>query len=461
MLNVKQYLIDRFYRCPDCDFESKVPDRLIRHFESRTDQKYDCDHCGITICTEIGLKLHIAKSHGRSKKSFPCDDCDYIGKTNFALKKHFSQKHGKSYQNNNEIIELDEEIDNDIKAEIELQEEIDNRDEFMEESDEEIVLDEHFEDSDEEIILPEESEEELDGHNFNVEFQGVKKVQLSCDYCDFVAKTSQGIKNHQRSTNRTICYCDLCNFKSCTKGLLVVHKEKVHGICVEKNIRYSCDFCDYETFDRKHFNIHEQFRESSEPEELLNCDHCYTRLCTSKAMAKHMRIKHKKPLKVNKEDNNLSELDCDICGAYLANPISLKRHKKQKHGKKSASSFSVTKIPENFECQLCHIQLEGRFQYKKHMSHEHRLGKNASNSVLHCEFCSFTSIYIGNLNRHIKQRHQDENHENNSVVREEYLPIRELESSHQNREKVYFTLPRPKKGQWIVKLEIMDLSAYE
>ena len=102
-MDVKSYLLEGYYRCKDCDFENRNPERLISHLNNRTDITFDCDICGKKYCTLIGLRYHISRKHGVPKEEkFQCDLCDSAFVTRFALKRHQKFKH-KETQTNHSI----------------------------------------------------------------------------------------------------------------------------------------------------------------------------------------------------------------------------------------------------------------------------------------------------------------------------------------------------------------------
>lgn len=365
------------YVCPDCDFKTKVLIRLTRHLNARNlVDKFKCDNCNITSCTKIGLQIHkkrfcLPQQRSMEDQSrFSCDFCHYKTSIRFALARHIESKHP-----------------GDVSAD-----EIENNNDDMESEVEESYDLDEIPDLDEEPPAQENS--------------------LKCRFCDYVAKSNKALSCHLRSNKGLIHPCLDCGFKSCTKSVLAGHQESEHGMTrVSSNVRYSCEFCDYETFEQKYFQLHLQYRSTEPITEILTCDTCFTRLCTKKALSKHLRIKHKKLANKKKKVSRWSEgnlkLKCNKCSFTTLWNHSLKRHKIMKHSP-NKDEIEAPKTIEEPKIKESHFQ---------------------------CDQCSFSSNYPHNLKRHQQSMHHS------------------LPSIPKSYEKVYYVLPKPKKGKWLVMLE--------
>ena len=74
--------------------------------------------------------------------------------------------------------------------------------------------------------------------------------KLYCEHCDFVARESEELKQHQQTKhkriheNKTKLKCELCFFVSLCRKRFKTHME-MHGRRIKEQIMYPCDNCDF------------------------------------------------------------------------------------------------------------------------------------------------------------------------------------------------------------------------
>jgi len=184
---------------------------------------------------------------------------------------------------------------------------------------------------------------------------------------------------------------------------------------------------------------------------------------------------------------------CDKCDYVASNPWSLPNHIKAVHEK-----------VKRFHCDLCDYACYYGFDLKKHQKiHESNpLFKGESSMSNHCEFCDYVASIPSHLSHHIKAVHEKvkrfycdlcdyacyyspdlkkhkqfhesnplfkarnyvgrtKNSLNNEKNQENYKRKHDEDLSEDLtkytggsvKEKIYYTLPRPKRGKWIVIVE--------
>ena len=225
--------------------------------------------------------------------------------------------------------------------------------------------------------------------------------KFKCPNCDLITTTVTGLSCHRRNSTGEVIYCDICNFKSCTKSLLSDHKKNVHGIGIKNE--FSCDHCDYATNMEKLLLAHNNYRKSSDI-SLVPCDICFINLCSSDALHRHHKMKHSKK-------------------------------KKPKYEKKMRFSEKTKKF-----CKICKKEYKTPQLYQKH----YRLLHGDGRKTHYCFWCSYSSRISTNVLKHA------------SAIHNKIWSIRNTPTKPATLEKTYFVLPRPKKGTWIVQLNRID-----
>ena len=306
---------------------------------------------------------------------------------------------------------------------------------------------------------------------------GSRTEGFNCDHCDFKAFTEKRLDNHLQ--RRSECdydpiSCQVCGYKSCTKKGLEMHFQRRHGYLqdssndVKKEERapkvpkplsisnskskvrhkYFCQYCDFGSQTEDRLTNHYSFRMKNHTSgTLFTCDICQYRICTKHGLKMHKIKRHGTPK---------SEIDVKPVPLVLKfSKKSLSEHKKHachkcdyKTTNRTDLAFHVKaslKIETPRKCEKCS---ETRCTYhgllmhyrKDHGAHGVQISKNSKSKIdqwFHCNQCDFSTKYQANLDRHQRNLHPEE-------------------KENKKLEKVYYVLPRPQKGVWIVPLEKID-----
>ena len=132
---------------------------------------------------------------------------------------------------------------------------------------------------------------------------------------------------------------------------------------------------------------------------------------------------------------------CDKCDYVTSNPSSLLNHIKAVHEK-----------VKRFHCDLCDYACYYGYDLKKHKQfHENNplfegkqhlwtTKKHEKVKKYYCDVCNFGFYHSFGLKKHYKRIHGKD-------------LLQDLANYQPTKEKIYYTLPRPKRGKWIVILE--------
>ena len=150
-----------------------------------------------------------------------------------------------------------------------------------------------------------------------------KPYEKQCEDCDYKADTENRWSYH-RNVHQNIEYsCDLCDFKSKRKQLVLFHKISKHDI----GERFDCQNCE-KSFNRPHsLNNHQRYvHEGVEPPPKLKpktSRHC--KKCGFKAKSLHFLNVHLK------EQHPELLLTCEMCGFTTLHESKFKEHKDNVH----------------------------------------------------------------------------------------------------------------------------------
>lgn len=145
------------------------------------------------------------------------------------------------------------------------------------------------------------------------------------------------------------------------------------------------------------------------------------------------------------------------------------------HDIDSSSGNSVHQLKFNqkdYSCKYCDAKFKGQWYLKQHM-------RNSSGKTLKCEKCPAKFCHEINIGRHMNMEHNNKVYQtkiskklnvdhsapknvqkvnlvNESSNFDENMTFDKVHKSAEKR-KIYNVLPRPKKGQWIVRLKILQM----
>ena len=469
------------FTCDICDYSSKLSVNVKRHLENRIKngsmEPFQCDLCLYRNCNKKGIhrhkSIHIKPSKyydyepvpvmpvlppeepikmqeqpesssnsnlSLRKAIFECSFCSFKAKTRFALTRHI-QNHGN------------------------------------------IQPDDEFE------LVPHQRGNKYE-RNAAMDWN-----ENTCEYCDFSTLDQKRMDNHLRKrllSRDGPVKCDICGYTSCTKVGLNMHVSRKHqgkpikvrnkeivrtssGPRVQEH-RYTCDHCDFKAITEKRLDNHLKRRSVCNYDPVY-CQVCGYKSCTKPGLAMHFQRKHGN-IPNPSSSNNSQKLDVSITTTPKLTkaqdinqiPYVLKISKNSNKGNKNHACFKCdyktnnrtdlenhlkasTNIETPRNCEKCsetRCTYHGLLTHYR-LDHGHRKGGDQKfsksdqklkklkkhDSLFYCDQCDFRSKYHPNLDRHRKNLHPKV--QENKIL-----------------EKVYFVLPRPKKGVWIVPLEKID-----
>ena len=241
-----------------------------------------------------------------------------------------------------------------------------------------------------------------------------------CDICDYVASNPWSLPNHIKAVHEKVkrFYCDLCNY-ACYYGYDLKKHKQFH----ENNPLFEGKKHSWKTKNFKNKN-------SNHDNKCKLCDFTGKDLF---AFDRHVESVHE----------NIKRYYCDLCDYACYYGYDLKKHKKFhesnpffKARKKHKKIHNKNNVKEG-KCDICNKEFDSSFKLKQHIESVHENVKR-----YFCDVCNCGLYYIQNLRRHYKRKHGED-------LSKDLTKYRECSV----KEKIYYTLPRPKRGKWIVILE--------
>ena len=154
------------------------------------------------------------------------------------------------------------------------------------------------------------------------------KSLLYCNLCEFTAKHSSGLRYHKSTMHEGVRYpCDQCAFKSTSKNGLITHAEIRHG-----GILFPCSTCDYKATSRKFLRRHLSKRHHSSKN---------IKMFVAAKVSKKIVNKEKEQSIVQKD----KKLSCNFCGRTFKRSTNLKQHIM---GHTGIFAFNCTKCKKGF-----------------------------------------------------------------------------------------------------------------
>uniref|UniRef100_A0A8C2B5Z6 Zinc finger protein 462 n=1 Tax=Cyprinus carpio TaxID=7962 RepID=A0A8C2B5Z6_CYPCA len=207
-----------------------------------------------------------------------------------------------------------------------------------------------------------------------------------CSMCNRMFMSMQGLRSHERShsavalVNRNDKYsCQYCQFASPFRHNLDRHVQSHHGH--QKPFR--CKFCPFKSSYLSRLKSH--LHKAHAGEHTYKCVSCPFSTMTIIHLKEHSLQEHGETLTLPKLK----------AGAAL-----------EKHGENRPSAGYLE--PADVQQQLSHFQLASRVQADVSSSPpplESPVPQARPDSILTCEFCEFSSGYMQSLRRHYRDRH--------------------------------------------------------
>ena len=195
---------------------------------------------------------------------------------------------------------------------------------------------------------------------------------LTCEQCQFRAKSFERLQSHIRRFHQTEWPCEHCGKVLRTEGRLRKHIEAKH-----ESLRSlgKCDVpgCDFVTPFIGKLNVHKRKEHGGEK---FYCDQCSFSNWVKHTVDKHKAAKHEGKLH-----------HCDQCDASYPFEQGLRRHK------------AVVHEGKRIECPHCDYKATTNSNLKTHVAAKHE-GKR-----FHCDICNWSSSQAGGLSLHKRQKH--------------------------------------------------------
>jgi KRAB domain-containing zinc finger protein len=270
---------------------------------------------------------------------------------------------------------------------------------------------------------------------------------FSCDLCSAVFRHGKLLTSHLAHKHSKCGYC-LKTINDVVKHLASKHK-----------FGYKCDNCDFATLRKMSMDSH-IFKKH------LQCFVCFKRFTSGDAIRKHLSEAHGKVTfqcsfceyftnYKNHMDEHLSHVHlkwlkknaCDKCNYRACRPSTLKKHNDAVH--LNLRKYQKKGLKKTFQCDTCDFKSMKKLDVTVHKEAVHlKLRKKFK-----CDCCDYKTGYRHCLNRHILSKHPE------STAKTDYTGSSPVKSPKKALIKTYQTLPSPKPGKWIVRLE--RLSTFE
>ena len=163
-----------------------------------------------------------------------------------------------------------------------------------------------------------------------------------------------------------------------------------------------------------------------------HCDKCDYVTSIPSTLQHHIKAVHEK----------VKRFYCDLCDYACYYGYDLKKHQKFHEsnplfeGKKHFwKAKNLQNKNHDKKCNLCDFAGKNPSALKRHIESVHEKVKK-----YYCDVCNFGCYYSFGLKNHYKRIHGKD-------------LLQDLTNHQPTKEKIYYTLPRPKRGKWIVILE--------
>ena len=310
--------------CPQCDFVTHSKSSLRTHQKVHRVVKdnIECEHCGTKFTRKESYDKHMRIAHGNSK-TFKCDECDFVSKYPQAIKRHRLWKHTennkqfqcdlceKAYVTKKDLKHHTETAHLQIKKyKCEVCEfECYQKQSFKRHMDEHLPDDEKLKCDYCSYVTP--NKNVLDRH---VELSHINRPKgtnnfRNCVLCDYVAESGYDYKQHIASNHRGTLKCEFCDYETHERKCMGEHREKC-GPDVKMHHCYKCDFkCPNVQYLGRHLNqVHGKN---------TKCEKCDYRTDKTQDMRRHERRCYKLEWYTNK---------CDFCDYKSFSKTQMKRH---------------------------------------------------------------------------------------------------------------------------------------
>lgn len=289
--------------------------RSFHHHETKIDL-LECDLCGKKLKTINNLQHHMLRFHIEKKEFFYCDLCPMKFK-----KKCFISCHIYSVHKNL--------VDCKVCGK------------FMKPINLKFHMDEVHVEKSEKFKCEKCGKYFKARKNFLIHLK-VHNKPFKCEKCGKKFQMSSAYKNHLKTHENPDGFeCKICGKKSVNPAALKRHLLMIHGPD-EVTRRFSCNFCDFRTKNKKSLNYHEKtkHKDGKIVEKIKKSVKCLK--CEKKFAKKSQRNLHMEKVHTNVQH------ECDYCGKIIKKKKSLENHFYKVH------SIKIEKIMKSIlKCKKC------------------------------------------------------------------------------------------------------------
>ncbi|XP_070497569.1 transcription factor grauzone-like [Chironomus tepperi] len=235
----------------------------------------------------------------------------------------------------------------------------------------------------------------------------IKQIaNMFCDICSHPLTSFSHARSHYRNEHNTIGYLICCDKKFKQRNRLVDHMN------THFNVSYPCHICG-KTFDAKsyltrHMAYHDDLK-------LFECDHCGKKFSKKFLVRNHI-------LSTHRYENITPTYEClvDGCSKVFVNEARLKHHMKYTHSKTDQEMCEIcsktfkTKAaveehmrihyrrPEDrYKCDICGHYIADLKSFKRHVKNHETEGMDNT-----CHYCGKKSPNLNALKKHISFVHE-------------------------------------------------------
>ena len=203
--------------------------------------------------------------------------------------------------------------------------------------------------------------------------------RLSCDVCNFTTSHRGNLNKHKQRGCCKKYKCNMCeNTKAFTKEDLKKHRMSVHDISPEASLSDSCHLCPIGAGPSHSLQKHSK-KGFSKIQESFICDTCKTPFESHNDMRNHLRTSF-----------DCFRMSCPNCDFKTFIRRSLCRHK---------CVSGKAELQYLKKCDECDFKDNSAARISEHIGAAHE------GVILKCEFCTFTSLFKDDLDKHSRITH--------------------------------------------------------
>ena len=398
-----------FIKCDKCEFKTKKAPYIKNHRIAVhgkcavATQVKKCLLCEFETLHKTALINHIGETH-MMIKNFACGECGF---KSFARKKittHIFKKHPRLHVNveslNPEVLMPKVKVETFLKKE-----KLNNLNKKLNKK--EINVTVKVKDVKQKI-----RNEKLDIKNENInkteEFRlGVRSldkkeedrnIKIEKLYKKTVRSRAPKIAKKSPTTFKQF-ECDFCPFSGeVAKKDIVSHMRTEHP----QEKLFTCESCPYKVNYMPNLNTH---RNAIHNKKVFKCLRCGWATTWKNSFSEHMRFKHGVFHKNSKYKNDweISESVCDMCGFSATSELSMKLHKKSQCDMKTdrrANRRESIQGGKNCNCTLCGQEFQSKNGLERHKRTKHEGIKFS------CDQCNYKAAGIYSVRQHKEFIHE-------------------------------------------------------